>query len=244
MLWPQPRCPCPCLRWRQIRALAAGVWPWWLERAEERERGPGPGLGGRGQELGWALGRMDQRLPRWDLGQVPRGSGRSVSLTEKGRGVVTLCCGRTPTTGLTAIYRARRRSWGLVQPPPHCLDSPRRNLSPVRGPARQRAGASPRGSPRLPSLKAAELPEAGVGSVGCHHPWSPGSRGEDDNQMPSSSSRNARPLGNQARASPAHSSCVSAGESLERPPTTPTSGLGTRAQDVQRGHVPRRDVRH
>ena len=131
--------------------------------------------------------------------------------------------------------------WGR---PPHCLDSPCQNLSPVRGPAGQRVGASPRGSPRLPSLKAAQLPEAGVGSVGCHHPWSPGSRGEDNNQMPTSSSRNARPLGNQARVSPAHSSCVSAGESLERPPTTPTSGLGTRTQDVQRGHVPRQDVRH
>lgn len=47
-----------------------GVWPWWLERAEEaRERGPDPG--GCGQELGWAVGQTDQRLPRWDQPQSP-----------------------------------------------------------------------------------------------------------------------------------------------------------------------------
>lgn len=158
MLRPQPPCPCPCLRWRRIRAPAAGVRPRWLERAEERERGPGPGLGGRGQELGWALGRMDQRLPRWDLGQVPRGSGRSVSLTEKGRGVVTLCCERTPTTGLSAIYRARRRSWGLVEPPPPLPGLPLPEPQPRTRPSRAEGGGLPEGKPTAPQLEGGRAP--------------------------------------------------------------------------------------
>lgn len=84
---PRPPCSCPRAPWRQVRAGTTGVRPRWLERAEAaRERGPGPG--GRGQELGWAVGQMDQRLPWWARPQRPEpGPGvlwlRKFSLTRR-----------------------------------------------------------------------------------------------------------------------------------------------------------------
>lgn len=111
--------------------------PWGLERAAETGREPWPGLGGRVQELGWALGRMDRWLPWRDRPQGPEPAPGplllwKVSVTHgKGTGVVT-CAVSWHLPILTAVHRAKRRSWGWQSGPTAAwTPSTPRNLSPV-----------------------------------------------------------------------------------------------------------------
>ena len=70
-------------------------------------------LGGCGQELGQALGQMDQRPPRWDRPQGPEPwpgllwLWRLSSTHTEGRRPVTSCCEQTPASGLTGRSRTR-----------------------------------------------------------------------------------------------------------------------------------------
>lgn len=131
----------------------------------------------------------------------------------------------------------RKGRWARKPSHPH-WDPPKRSLGPCARPSRAGSGGRPgEGSPGLPGERAAKFPKAGLSPEGCPQPCSPVLSRKDNTECPRPTVGMPGPGGAQALVSPAHSSCVSVGESQKRKPRlltpTPAVVLGMGREDPQ-----------